>query len=68
MHDKEDALEAEMAETKVPTKKFFLRFSQIDVGVTDNRKSCRKSFDCLVGILRAMYWTGRKVVGGIDTN
>ena len=37
LHDKEDALEVEMAETKVPMKKFFLRFREIDIGVTDNR-------------------------------
>ena len=35
-HDKEDALEVEMAKTKVPTKEFFLRFRKINVGVTDN--------------------------------
>ena len=67
-HNKEDGLEVEMAETKVPTKKFLLRCSQIDVGVTDNRKSHRKGFDCLVGIFRAMDWTSQKVVGQIDTN
>ena len=67
-HDKEDPLEVEMAETKMPSKKFLLRLSEVDVGVTDNRKGRRKSFDCLVGILRAMYWTSWKIVGRIDAN
>ena len=35
-HDKEDALEVEMAEAKVPTKELFLWFREINVGVTDN--------------------------------
>ena len=67
-HDKEDVLEVEMAETKMPMEKFLLRFSQIDIGVTDNRKSHRESFNCLMGIFRMMYWTSRKVVGRINMN